>query len=502
MSRLLTLLFFAIALPLWAGDDHDHENTPTKPARPAVGRPTQSASEGCTASPAKLAQFANGEKYDFSSVVSLITHPACAVVHAQVSKAAMDEGIKWNTSGPYRLDNHARSVTTGPSGTASNVDQILGKTIPGVLREHPQSTAELLPLLGQLALLSPSAARVTLSTVIRQETETGEQKIESAQEGLKPTLATDLAVSLLRMGVLDPVVSSDLAGAVEEMALTVQADSLGKFFKGLAAAATADATLAPTFNLTAGALNRGVKRGGKVQNDDQKARLLEAVFESVRAAVAGSGLLEPGSSELNEAVGTLVQGKSITLTSLRKLWKEAVKLLAQSPSQPALAQAVAASLTDQMVFLKDDLKTPLMAAAGNYPVLAKAVQQSFVFAWVKAWNSMAESGLAVSTFNRLKVGYFEPLVAKILEFPPAALDTRFLAALQEWSLLKDDDIEKRFPRLFLSQLERRDKAVAENAKENSPENAMRSLATDMAVVSSLFQVHLPVLNRWVKKHEE
>lgn len=501
MKQLICFTFL-LAVMAWGADDHDHDHDAPKPGRPTVGKASGGGDEGCNANPSRLADFANGDKFDFNSVVSFITSPACAVVHQQVAKAAIAEGINWNTSGPFRLDNHARNLTTGPSGTASSLDQILGKTIPAALGDNPLTSAELLPLLGQLSILSPTAARVTLSTLIRQEAQVADSKIASAKPGLKPAVSTDLAVSLLRMGILDPVVASDLGEAVEEMALTVQADSLGKFFRGLAAAATADATLAPTFNLSATALNRGVQKGKNVMTADQQARLLQAVFDAVRAAVGGSGLLEPGSSELNEALGTLVDGKSLTVTSLRRVWREATRILSQSPSQPALADAVAASLTPQMVFLRDDVKSQLLQASLNYPQLGRAVQQNFIYAWVKAWNRMAEGGMPVSNFNRLKTGYFETMVPRILDLPPDTIEVAFLRALNRWGLIKDEDIEKKFPRLFLAQLEKRDRANKAFAGDESAENAMRTLASSLAVVTSLYQVHLPVLNRWVKRHEE
>jgi hypothetical protein len=493
----IVLVFAGRALS--AGDDHDHDAPRGRPSgkkNPAAGE------EGCSANPARLADFANGDKFDFNSVVTFITNPACIVVHQPVAKAAISEGISWKKTGPFRLDTYASKVTIGPSGTASSIDQILGKAIPAALQENPQTSAELLPLLGQLSLLSPTAARAALSQLIRQETQSGDEKINAAVPGLKPALATDLAVSLLRMGILDPVVSADVANAVEEMALTVQADSLGKFFRGLAAAATADATLAPTFNLSATAMNRGVQKGKKTFDEDQEKRLLQAVFEAVKASVGGTGLLEPGSAELNEALGALVEGKPLTVTGLRTLWREATRVLGTSTTQPALADAVAASLTPQMVFLREDAKAPLMAAAIHYPVLGRAVQQNFANAWVKAWNNMADGGMPVSDFNRLKDTYFQPLVPRILDFPPEALDLGFLRALNRWALLKDEDIEKKFPRLFLAQLEKRDKAIKAHAADESPETAMRGLASNLAVLTALYQVYLPVLNRWVKKHED
>ncbi len=496
------LVFSLVTAGAVGADDHDHERGKAPPSRPSTGKGGGPATEGCQANPSRLADFANGEKYDFNSVVTFITNPICAGVHAQVSRAAIAEGVSFNKSGPFRLDQHAKSVTQGPSGTASSVDQILGKTIPQTLTENPLSSSELLPLLGQLALLSPSAARSTLTTLIRQETESADQKLAVAKADLKPAIAADLAVSLLRMGVLDPVVASDLGEAVEEMALTVQADSLARFFRGLAAAATADATLAPTFNQSASALNRGVQNGNQTLTDDQQARLLQAVFEAVRSSVSGTGLLEPGSAELNEAVQTLVEGKPLTLTSLRKLWREATRLLAASPTQPALAGAVAASLTPQMVFLRPDARDLLLSAAANYPNLATAVQQNFVYAWLKAWNRMSQGDMTVRNFNRLKVQYFEPMVPRVLDFPADAIDIAWLRAANRWGLIKDQDVEKKFPRLFLAQLEKRDRSVKAALADDSPENTMKALSDSFAVLWALHQVHLPVLNRWVKKHEE
>ncbi len=501
---IVAVAFLALPCAGLAGDEHDHEhekNPPAKGGRPAATKAEVQEEDTCGASPQRLAEFANGEKYDFNSVVTFITSPTCAVMHAPIARAAMAEGIKWRSSGPMRLDQHARNLTKGAPALVSNLDQALGKSIPGELVENPLPSSELLPLLGQLSLLSPTAARSTLTTLIRQEAEQGDAKLSAAKPNLKPALAAELAVSLLKMGVLDPTVSSDLADAVEEMALSVQADSLGKFFRGLAAAATADATLAPTYNLQASALNRGVQKSKPNLQAEDQGRLLQAVFEAVRSAVAGSGMLEPGAAELNDALKVLAEGKAIGMTSLRRLWKEATQALSQSPTQPALADAVAASLTPQMVFLRADVKKLLLAAAANYPSLSHAVQQQFVYAWAKAWQRMVDRKMDIGDFNRVKSVYFEPVAAQILEFPPDLIDARFLLALSRWGLVTEDQVEKKFPRLFLAQLEVREKELRRGMNEDSPENTVRSLASSLGVLTSLYQVYLPVLSRWVQKNE-
>ncbi len=505
--RMRIILFCLISAFAWSlhADEHDHDHdAPAKPApRPSVQkRPSEAGGEGCGASPSGLASFANGEKYDFNSVVGFITSPACAAVHWQVSQAAIDEGVRFQSSGPFRLDQYAKSRSKGASGTVTAVDQTLGKVIGPLLSENPLSSAEMLPLLGQLALLSPSAARTTLTTLIRQETEAADRKLATANESLKPAIASDLAVSLLKMGVLDPAVASDLGDSVEDLALTVQADSLGKFFRGLAAAASVDGSLAPAFNLSATALNRGVRKGQAGMSSDQQARLLQAVFEAVRASSGAGGQLEPGSIELNEAVGSLAKGQSLSVTSLKKLWKEATRILSQSTTQTALADSVAASLTPQMVFLKPQMRDQLLVAAASYPVLAFAIQQNFVDAWTKAWNRMSQTELSLSAFNRLRVTYFEPFVPKILDFPSESIDVKWMRAANRWGLIKDSEVEKKFPRLFLAQLERRDRAIKPLAKESTPDAQMKSFSENLAILWALHQAHLPILHKWVKRNEE
>jgi len=155
-----------------------------------------------------------------------------------------------------------------------------------------------------------------------------------------------------------------------------------------------------------------------------------------------------------------------------------------------------------MIFLKNDLKNLLTSAGSNYPVLGQSVQQNFVYAWVKAWNRMSGGEMTVREFNRIKQAHFEPLVPKILDFPPATIDVRWLRAANRWGLIRDEDVEKKFPRLFLAQLERRDQGVKNALTDPSPDNMMKSMSDSFAVLWSLHQVYLPVLNRWVKRHEE
>jgi hypothetical protein len=503
MDWKFKILFLCLipAAGLFAADDHDHDHPvgPSLPPRQGAKSNGQGSQDSCSASPSALADFANGENYDFNSVVSMIASPLCAVVHRQVSKAAISQGVKFISSGPYKLDGYAKTIVNGPGSSVTLLDQTLGRTIPQILAENPLSSAELLPLLGQLSLLSPSAARASLTQLIQQEAQEADRKLAGAKAALAPAISADLAVSLLRMGILEPVIAADLGEAVEDLALTVQADSLAKFFRGLAAAATADPNLAAAFNSSASALNRGVQKGSSAFTDDQQARLLRAVFEAVAAST--SGALEPGSAELNESVATLIDGKPLTLTALKKLWLQAMRVLSKSPTQQALADAVAASLTEQMVFLRSDVREPLLTAATLYPQLSLAIQKCLALAWGRGWKKLQDGQISVDAFNRLRVTYFEPFIPRILDASTESLDPFFIRAIVKWGLLKDSEVEKKLPRLFLAQLERRNKSVQAAIQDPTAERLIQSHVENFSVNWSLHHAYLPVLNRWVKKNE-
>ncbi|MBY0371984.1 hypothetical protein K2X33_14960, partial [bacterium] len=432
---------------------------------------------------------------------AFLASASCAPMQQSLRTAALNSGAQFAKNGPFRMDQYAEDARQGGS-KASSIETTLAKTIPTLLSENPLSSSQMLPLMGQLALLSPQASRQVLTSLIRQETLDADKKLTTAKADLKPAIASELAASLLSLGVLEPVVAGDLSDAISEMALTSQGDSLGRFFRGLAAAAGAEPTLAPTFNLSASALNQGVQKGKVVLGSGQQESLLRAVFEALRASIGSSGLLEPGAAELNEALDTLVSGKPILLTSLRKLWREAVRVLSKTTNQGALASAVAGSLNPQMVFLRADLRELLLAAGANYPQVATAIQQNIADAWSEGWTRLAENKIQVADFNRLKGTYFEPWVDRVLDFPPGTVQANWLTAVIQWGLVSDAQVEKKMPRLFVGVLERRDRALASAAGKDTPENAMQLLSEGLGTTWALHHAYLPALNRWVKKNED
>ena len=218
--------------------------------------------------------------------------------------------------------------------------------------------------------------------------------------------------------------------------------------------------------------------------------------------MAGSGTLEPGAAELNEAMQTLFHRTPLVATSLKRLWREVTRVLAQSSSQNAMAEAVAASLTPDLVYLDPENRNLLMAAARNYPRLAAAVQARYLQAWFQVRNQLRDGQMDPKSYNRLRRKYFEPMVASILDLDPSLVDATWLREALAGGLIQDDDIEKRFPRFVLAYLDRRDKASKIALGDAGLEPTITSLSESFAVVWTLSNTHIPALMQWVKKYEQ
>jgi len=65
----------------------------------------------------------------------------------------------------------------------------------------------------------------------------------------------------------------------------------------------------------------------------------------------------------------------------------------------------------------------------------------------------------------------------------------------------EDEVEKRFPRLMLAQLKRREKAITTEGEESSAQSVVTARAENMAVLLALSQVHLPTLDKWVGRQD-
>jgi len=509
-SLLLTCLCLteAVAEPRGGPGSPDHEPgkgppiPKQQPQRPADEGGPGEHQEGCHVSPQRLSDFANGESYDYGSLVAYLASPGCQANSRQIATAAIANGVAFSNKLPYRLDYFAEAFKKNDLESGKRTEMALAQSLPGLLRQNPLGTSEMLPLIGQLALLSPEASRTALVSVIQQELYAGDLRLSSSDVRGKDAVAADLAKTLVKLGAGEAAIAYEMAEGVEDMALLVQADSLVRFFRGLSAAAAMDSALVPTFNLSAGAFARGIIRGKEQMTKADRGDLTRAAFEAIRSTLAAGGSLEPGAGELNEALSGLMGERPLNRTALRRVWKDAVRVLAGSSSQPALADAVALSLTPQVVFLTPEDLEQVLLACRNYPQVAGALQANYLLAWRRMWADLHDARIKIKAFNRMKTRYFEPLVAEILELDPYMIDVHWLREMISRGLVQDEHIEKRFPRFVLAYLERRERASRVAAAEPGPEPVLGAMAENFAVVWTLSTTHVPALMKWVKKYEQ
>jgi hypothetical protein len=483
-------------------DDHD-ASVPVynKSQKPPKG-PSSTPESRCGVSTDSLRDFAEGEAYDFPTLVTFLTSPDCAEVGRFISSTTVADGVKFKSEGPFRLDNLAAKLQASDFDKFQRNDTGYAKTFANLLRDNPLTKNELKPLTGQLALVNPEAARIGLVNLIQQELYTADSVINSeAPPRIKQQAALELSQRLVRMGAGQNLIASGMAESVEEMALLAQADSLGKIFRALGAATAVEGSLASTFNLSAAAVDRGIQRGKKFYAKNDVEKLFKNLVAAVKAAVDGSEPLESGAVDLNEAMAALVDGNALQASALKSAYKEILKLLAQSSGQPALADAVAVSFTPQIIYLTPSEMKSLIAAARNYPSLAQSLQSNFLLAWQQLWEQVRTGQMSVVRYNGFKDRFIAPLVGEILALGPSVIDPRWLSEAWRAGLVKDTEIEKRFPRLMLAYLDRRDRAL--KARELAGlDSTVGLMAENFGVLYTLSNVHVPALLKWVKKYDQ
>lgn len=487
---------------IFSQTDHERDPIGRGGPRPKGAGSVRESTDTCGANPQRLADFANGNNYDFGNMVAYLTQPACISNGRSIRRSAIAAGVSFAQTGPYRLDLFARGVNSGGLQTEPSTEAALANSIPALLRSEPLGNAEMLPVLGQVALLSPKAARMILTQVIRQEISDADRRMNTRGAGNEKMVAEELSRVLVRMGSAESAIASDLADSVEELAMMSQSESLASYFRGLGAAAAVEVQLIPTFNLSASALSRGIRKNVDVYSADERDAMLVATFAGSQSTVLGGAAMEPGAADFNEAVAALLAGKKLSTTSLRALWRQAASLLSQSAVQPALAEAIADSLTPQLLYLSPRDRDLLLGASRNYVSLARAVQREFLKGWLELRKATMAGLVKPAVFNRTRTQYFDPMVAGILDLEPSLIDSVWLEYAVAHGLISDEAIEKKFPRIVLSMLNRRSQATRTSLGEAGLEPTVASFSENFAVLYGLSRLHLPVLARWVKKYEQ
>jgi hypothetical protein len=485
-----------------AGPAEDHDKASPnggKRGAPAENESRPETGEGCQVRSSDLANFANGESYNFKSLVTYITNPACVQNGRLIASQAIAEGVSWNTT-PFHLDRFGKTFSKLTLDGMKRLDDALATSIPATLRENPLSSAELMPIVGQLSLLSRKAAKSTISTLIQQELMAGDGLLFSSDG--KGSVAGDIAKTLQRLGANEPAIISQMAQDLEERATLAEADSLGKILRALSAAANVEASLVPTFNLGAAAVNRGVQKANFLYDEEGRRNLMRTLFTVIEGTVGATASLEPGAQDLNEAMKVVMADGVLDESLLKRIWERAIRIVANSTSQGALAEAIAMSLTEKFVYLPKDQRDHLLASAKNYPRLASALQEKFLLSLQSSWDSLHEGKLSVPLYNERRKRFLEPMVAGLLDLEARSIEPLWLREVLKRGLVKDEDIEKRFPRLVLALMERKDRASKVASMEQGVEPTISSMTESFAVLWTLSNIHVPALNRWVQKYEE
>ncbi|MFM8314418.1 MAG: hypothetical protein ACKOA8_09050, partial [Deltaproteobacteria bacterium] len=363
----LSVAFVSISVRA-ANNDHEADekknpNSSKTPGRKIEPKGNNVTSEECEVRSGDIARFANGEVYNFGAVVSLVAKPSCAVMSNSLVINELSQGINFNRV-PFHLDEFSKGFSSLTVEGKKKVELGIDRNLRTQLNAENYSNKELLPVLGQLALLSPKAARSTLAYLITQELIA--QELEGKQglvNGRDVSSAVDTISILKRFGADEPLIVQELSADVEEMASNSQADSLGKVLTGLALAAREVDVFALAFNSSAGAFNRGVRQSNNDYTADERNSLLKAGFSVANASVGYSPSIEPGAQEVNEALKVLLRGAALDETSLKNVWRKVVEVTAASSGQTALAQALALSLTSNVIFLSKGDRDSLLSSA-------------------------------------------------------------------------------------------------------------------------------------------
>ncbi|MFM8268886.1 MAG: hypothetical protein ACKN9V_01765, partial [Pseudomonadota bacterium] len=490
LSSLKTVLALGLLGALSLNGSQDHESAkPNKKGSRKVG--VRSPGDDPCLGGRGLAAFANGDDYNLEGMVSFLTETSCQERQSQIVRDALSQRISFNEV-PFRLKQVASHFDPGSLQSVEQTNQTLLRVVPVILKDHPLTNNAILPILGQVAVLSQPAARKVLAGMIQTELISGDALIKTSNRE-KGTLAADLAKTIIAYGASSPLIAAEIAESTEEMALSSQVDSLGKVLSALIEAARAEAELIPTLEATVGGTRRGLEKGDSFLSVEEKQALLKLVFDRIKPGFLAEPEFDGVSSDFNRALKVLLKNKTLNQTALRDAWKECLQVLSVNRNQSALAVALGLSLTGDMVFLNKTDKQLLLMAANNYRFIALAVQRSFLSAWDEAWDNLHDRSLPPALFNSRKDKYFVPTAEGILELDPEFIEREWVKFVWERGFVRDEQIETRFPKIVLVQLKRREAALKKLTVDNSLQNQMASMAESLAVSRFLSSVQVPAL---------
>lgn len=450
----------------------------------------------CEVDSGALADFANGSKYEFKQLVNYLTLPSCETVAKEVSLSAVGAGISFSNEAPYRLDYFAKPLLekneAGWKQNGAQLEQSIGK----FFREKPLPREKLLPVVGQLAVLSIPAARQGMAELIKRDL----AQLEGSRLGDQKPNPSALASSLESWGANREPIAKAFAGVVEEMAILAQADSLSRIFESLGLVVQVDGSFVPTFNLSVDALKNGVGKGLSVYSNDQKEGLTKVTWSALSAILANEESVEQSKEKVNETFGNLLAENPIHKTALKGLWSEILRVLAQDKSQMALAETVALSLTPEVIYLPESERVAMLGAAGNYETVALSIQNNFLKGWARNEKAQKNKQMGSERANFLKEHFFSPWTQALLPLDPTQIDPAWLILVSRNDLVSDESMEKYFPQHVLYYLQRMDRGTERSLASVSLDGWVENLASQFASTWILSSVHMLSLQKWLKRH--
>ena len=473
--------------------------------RPEVTRTDSRASNSyCTVSPFSLVQFANKEYFDFPALIHYVTEPACSQMDSQNVLRAMGLGVHWTRLGTLDLNTLVENFSLSPLDGTYRLDRYLQKEVPTVLREAPVDRASQFSILGQLAILSPASAVEALSYLAREEllkksTASGKSIMEPAKAVLGEEEIGALANTMLKLGADRPRIASAIASDFKQDALLGRGYGLGQRLSALLQTARTEQRLLPVFTLSASAVAQGVKQAHSLYSQEQKDQVVKGVFATIALGAASPAEFLVGIESLNEALTYVIQGVPLDQTALAKLWREVVTVLAKNPSQQALAETLALSLSRIEVLLPPADRELLFGSAEKYPVIADAIQVEQLAAWKHLNDNFLAGKVPSRQFDAFKGRYIDPFTKSILNLGPQLVTYHWLSCALEQQLLSDDIIEKDLSRFVLALLSEREHLAEMAQMDNGLEPVMAAMAEDLKIVWMLSAVHIPALFGWLER---
>lgn len=475
---------------------HEKNNQISNPSNPRMVPPNSKElfeKTLCSVSPQKIIDFANGVESDFSQLLPFVTNSRCSNLSPKIIASIDRFG---SNPAPYKLDAFLSPYLRSDLEGMRQTDLSLQKRINSFISQYPLGDRDLLPLIGQLAVLSPSTSVDLIAKRISGELIIGQALLKNADESTRNSLLVNISDRIMKMGATNDGILPALSRNVSEMATLAQAESLRNYFFTLAQTTSVAQELSKTFNVSAEALRKAFANAGKIYTIPQTEEMMALTLSSMDAAISTGLRLDLGVAELNQAMESLMSSRDRSWDNLKTFWKKSLLFLAEKPSLTALSQIVSMALTPELIFLSKEERDLLLIVAGKYPEIGFSIQEKFLMAWAR-FNGNRESGtLSERRYGQILERNLSPWASGILELGFDHISQVFLKTVVEEKLLSRDVIKQKFPAMVLLLLNRRD--GLQSPVRASVSDFVESMTENVAVLWHLSTIQLPALWEWIE----